>query len=121
MRDWSFFLAEDWSALWAMVRRAECDVALVQNTTRRTDKQQMQSRIRKVATLARTGEKGRTFGSRQKRTTSSSHRTNCSRDQEPLSCGSRATGTSVSSNFSPVLVRSSGACPYYAQKNAPTQ
>ena len=31
----------------------------VQNTTRRTDKQQMQSRVRKVATLARTGEKGR--------------------------------------------------------------
>ena len=39
--------------------RAECDVAPVQNTTRRTDKQQMQLRIRKVATLARTGEKGR--------------------------------------------------------------
>ena len=40
--------------------RAECDVAPVQNTTRRTEKQQMQSRIRKVAaTLARTGEKGR--------------------------------------------------------------
>ena len=58
MRDWSFFWAEDWSALWAMVR-AECDVAPVQNTTRRTDKQQMQSRVRKVATLARTGEKGR--------------------------------------------------------------
>ena len=52
------FWAEDWSALWAMVR-AECDVAPVQNTTRRTEKQQMQSRIRKVATLARTGEKGR--------------------------------------------------------------
>ena len=52
------FWAEDWSALWAMVR-AECDVAPVQNTTRRTDKQQTQSRIRKVATLARTGEKGR--------------------------------------------------------------
>ena len=52
------FWAEDWSALWAMVR-AECDVAPVQNTMRRTDKQQMQSRIRKVATLARTGEKGR--------------------------------------------------------------
>ena len=52
------FWAEDWSALWAMVR-AECDVAPVQNTTRRTDKQQMQSRVRKVATLARTGEKGR--------------------------------------------------------------
>ena len=29
------FWAEDWSALWAMVR-AECDVAPVQNTTRRT-------------------------------------------------------------------------------------
>ena len=58
MRDWSSFLAEDWSALWAMVR-AECDVAPVQNTTRRTDKQQMQSRVRKVAAQARTGEKGR--------------------------------------------------------------
>ena len=49
--------AEDWSALWTMVR-AECDVAPVQNTTRRADKQQMQSRVRKVAALARTGEKG---------------------------------------------------------------
>ena len=52
------FWAEDWSALWAMVR-AECDVAPVQNTTRRTEKQQMQSRVRKIATLARNGEKGR--------------------------------------------------------------
>ena len=50
--------AEDWSALWAMVR-AECDVAPVQNATRRTDKQQKQSRVRKVVTFARTGEKGR--------------------------------------------------------------
>ena len=39
--------------------RAECDVAPVQNTTRRTEKQQIQSRVRKVATLARTGEKRR--------------------------------------------------------------
>ena len=52
------FWAEDWSALWTMVH-AGCDVAPVQNTTRRTDKQQMQSRVRKVATLARTREKGR--------------------------------------------------------------
>ena len=52
------FWAEDWSAFWAMAR-AECDVAPGQNTTRRTDKQQMQSSVRKVATLARTGEKGR--------------------------------------------------------------
>ena len=52
------FWAEDWSALWATVR-AECDIAPVHDATRRTDKQQMQSRIRKVATLARTGEKGR--------------------------------------------------------------
>ena len=52
------FWAEDWSTLWAMVR-AECDVAPVQNSARRTEKQQIQSRIRKVATLARTGEKGR--------------------------------------------------------------
>ena len=52
------FWAEDWSALWATVR-AECDVAPVQNSARRTEKQQIQSRIRKVATLARTGVKGR--------------------------------------------------------------
>ena len=51
------FGAEDWSALWAMVR-SECDVSPVQNSARRTEKQQIQSRIRKVATLARTGEKG---------------------------------------------------------------
>ena len=50
------FWAEDWSALWATVR-AECDVAPIQNSVRRTEKQQIQSRIRKVATLARTGEK----------------------------------------------------------------
>ena len=31
----------------------------MQNTARRTEKQQIQSRIRKVATVARTGEKGR--------------------------------------------------------------
>ena len=52
------FWAEDWSALWTMVR-AECDVVPVQNSVRRTEKQQTQSRIRKVATLARAGEKGR--------------------------------------------------------------
>ena len=39
--------------------RAECDVAPVQNSVRRTEKQKTQSRIRKVATLARAGEKGR--------------------------------------------------------------
>ena len=32
---------------------------VMQNATRRTDKQQMQTRVRNVATLARTGEKGR--------------------------------------------------------------
>ena len=37
----------------------ECDVAPVWGTTRRTDKQQKQSRVRKVAALARTDEKGR--------------------------------------------------------------
>ena len=52
------FWAEDWPALWAMVR-AECDVAPVRSTTRRTTTEQKQPRIRKVATLARSGEKGR--------------------------------------------------------------
>ena len=52
------FWAEDGSALWAMVR-AECDIAPVQDATRRTALQQKQSQRRKVATLARAGEKGR--------------------------------------------------------------
>ena len=52
------FWAEDWPALWAMVR-AECDVAPASSTTRRTATEQKQSRIRKVATLARSSERGR--------------------------------------------------------------
>ena len=52
------FWAEDWPALWAM-GRAECDVAPVHSTTRRTTTEQKQSRMRKVATPARSGEKGR--------------------------------------------------------------
>ena len=41
--------------------RPECDVALVHSTTRRTATEQKQPRIRKVATLARSGEKGRAW------------------------------------------------------------
>ena len=48
--------AEDWSALRAMLR-AECDIAPVQDATRRTATQQKQSRVRIGATLARAGEK----------------------------------------------------------------
>ena len=77
------FWAVEWSALWAMAR-AGCDIAPVQNATRRTDNQQKQSRVRKVATLARTGEKGRAFAAGQGRTTSPSHGADCSRDQESL-------------------------------------
>ena len=73
------FWAEDWSALWAMVR-AECDVAPVQNTTRRTDKQQMQSRVRKVATRARTVEKGRALAAARNAPPDPSHGADCSRD-----------------------------------------
>ena len=52
------FWAEDWSARRATVR-AECDVAPINNGTRRTAAEQKQSRIRKVATLAKSGERGR--------------------------------------------------------------
>ena len=51
------FWAEDWPALWATVR-AECDIAPVHNATRRTTTEQKHARIRKVATLFRSGEKG---------------------------------------------------------------
>ena len=39
--------------------RAECDIAPVQDATRRTATQQKQSRVRKVATPTRSGETGR--------------------------------------------------------------
>ena len=52
------FWAEDWSALWAMVR-AECDVPPVFSTSRKSAAEQKQSRDRKVATLTRSGERGR--------------------------------------------------------------
>ena len=97
------FWAEDWCALWAMVR-AECDVAPVQNTTRRTEKQQMQSRIRKVAALARTGEKGRALAAARNALPVPATEQIVHEIKSLLSCGSRATGTSVSSNFSLVLI-----------------
>ena len=51
------FWAEDWPALWAMVR-AECGVAPVHSATRRTTTEQKHAQIHKLATLARSGEKG---------------------------------------------------------------
>ena len=52
------FWSEDWPALWALVR-AECHVAAFSPTRARTEAEQTQARVRKVATLARAGEKGR--------------------------------------------------------------
>ena len=52
------FCAEDWPAPWAMVRAA-CDVASVSKSSRTSAAEQKQSRVRKVATLARPGERGR--------------------------------------------------------------
>ena len=52
------FWSEDWPALWALVR-AECDVATITQMRARTEAEQTQARVRKVATLARSGEKGR--------------------------------------------------------------
>ena len=48
------YLVQDWNS-----SELECDVAPVQNATRRTATQQKLSRVRKVTTLARAGEKGR--------------------------------------------------------------
>ena len=52
------FWSEEWRALWAMVR-AECDVTTATRKRTRTQAEQTETRIRKVATLARAGEKGR--------------------------------------------------------------
>ena len=50
------FWSEDWPALWTPVR-AECDVAATTRTREKTKAEQTETRIRKVATLARAGEK----------------------------------------------------------------
>ena len=52
------FWSEDWPALWALAR-AECDVPPIAQTRSRTKAEQTEARVRKVATLARAGEKGR--------------------------------------------------------------
>ena len=52
------FWSENWPALWALVR-AECDVAATTRTRVKTKAEQTETRIRKVATLAGAGEKGR--------------------------------------------------------------
>ena len=52
------FWSEDWPALWALVR-AECDVAATAQTRSKTKAERTETRIRKVNTLARAGEKGR--------------------------------------------------------------
>ena len=52
------FWSEDWPALWALVR-AECDVAILAQSRSKTKAEQTETRIRKVATLARAWEKGR--------------------------------------------------------------
>ena len=52
------FCAEDWPALWAMVR-AECDVATASRSSRKSAAEEKQSGVRKAATLARSGERGR--------------------------------------------------------------
>ena len=61
------FWAQDWSALWTMVR-AEGDVAPVHSATSRTTTEQKHARTRKVATLARSGEKRRALAAARKRT-----------------------------------------------------
>ena len=52
------FWSEEWPALWALVR-AECDVATSTRKRTKTKAEQTETGIRKVATLARAGEKGR--------------------------------------------------------------
>ena len=52
------FWSEDWLALWLLVR-AECDVPSIAQTRSKTKAEQTETRVRKVATLARAGENGR--------------------------------------------------------------
>ena len=52
------YWSEEWPTSWAMVR-AECDVTTATQKRKRTKAEETETRIRKVATLAGAGEKGR--------------------------------------------------------------
>ena len=83
------FWSEDWPALWGMVR-AECDDATP--TSRGTTKsaaEHRQSRVRKVATLTRTGERGRALAAARKAPPVPGHPADCTINRElvPRSSG----------------------------------
>ena len=80
------FRLEEWPALWALVR-AECDVSTATQKCTKTKAEQTETRIRKVATLARAGEKRTSTSSGTERPTSPSYRGNSPGDQEPLPRG----------------------------------
>ena len=72
------FWSEDWGALWALVR-AECDVATIAQARSRTKAEQTEARVRKVAMLARVGEKGRAQAAARHGSASHSHHETSSR------------------------------------------
>ena len=115
-----FFGAEDWSALWAMVR-AECVVAPVQNTTRRTDKQQMQSRVRKLLHWHVLVKKEEPWQAARTRHQFQSPNKLFKRSRASILLTQNPPAPASGSNFSSVLVRSSRACPHYTPKDASTQ
>ena len=77
------FWSEDWAALWALVR-AECDVATIAQARSRTKAEQTEARVRKVAMLARVGEKGRAQAAARHGSASRSHPRHRPGDHEPL-------------------------------------
>ena len=103
------FCAEDWPALWAMVR-AECDVATVSRSSRKSAVEEKQSEVRKVATLARSGQRGRALAAARNaprvKVTANSARYQESLISRPAPC-SRCSDSRVE----PLLDSSGGAGP----------
>ena len=86
--------------------RAECDVAPVFSTCRKSAAEQKQCRVRKVATLAESGERGRALAAARNAPPVPVTQQICARDQKPLSCRSEPCCRCTDPHVEPLLVPS---------------
>ena len=75
----SVCVSEDWPAFWSTVR-AECDVGPISKGPTKSAAERKQSRVRKVATLARSKRTWAGLGCRQKCPASPNHSADCARN-----------------------------------------
>ena len=114
------FWSEDWPALWALVR-AECDVAATARTRVKTKAEQTETRIRKVATLARAGEKGRALAAARNDPLVPVTQEIVQEIKGPLPRGPRSSCTTEQPNPIHLYLSDRRIHPHHPEANATTQ